>query len=208
MDKDDQTLSEKEEILLAKYFDDECNFFERYRVYHLVETRPAAIAYLETLEATRRVLKDNFEFAPVSLWSRISVRLHQEDSAQHRLARGRGFGASLVHVLFDAIPSYARYGLAGATLAFALFIFLPQQQAGSLSKVLPQASMFSSRGSSSRIPTAVEVDWMRSNSNRRVTLMPSDQGRAPVIYVKRRPNRTAPVPILERNSQGIIMRDR
>ena len=198
MVKEKEQLLEKEEMLLSKYFDEECHFFDRYRVYRLVETKPSAILYLESLESTRRLLRENFEFAPVSLWSRISTRLHQEDKAMLLSGNRSGRKSSAIGFasIFEFIPSFARYGLSGVAVAAVLFMIMPSTKPGTFTKVA---------STNSSIPTAMEVDWMRTNG-RRVTVMPSDEGRAPVIYLKRRAlNRT---PILERNTQGIIMRDR
>jgi hypothetical protein len=209
MDKNQKTLSEKEEMLLSKYFDEECNFFERYRVYRLVEKSRSAITYLESLESTRRILRENFDFAPVALWSRISSRLHQEDKSLLLSGGRRNRGRVGLHSILDVIPSFAKYGISGAVMALLLFMIVPHEKTSSFVKFNPQGSSLISFGSSvNRIPTAMEVDWMRSNNGRRVTVMPSEQGSAPVIYVKRKSSRLTTMPILERNTHGIVMKDR
>ena len=196
-------LSDTQEMLLSKYFDDECNAFDRFRVYRLLESNLAAGTYLDQLQQARELVRNSVDHVPVSLWSRISSQLHQQEKNRFRLAPVKRS---------DMFPSFVRFGLSGAAVAAVVFLMAPSVKVGNVNQMIASTKQgflgSTNPASTSLVPTAMQVDWMRSNG--RVTVMPSDvgQGSAPVILIRRRQNQSAaPAPIAERNTSGIVLKD-
>lgn len=203
-------LHEAEELLLSKYFDHETSFFERIAARRLLNRSSCARRYLGVLEQTQRSLRRELPEIRASLWTRISARLHQEERSALLLGR-----RSVVDERPARSGLWLTGGAAAALMAAAIFVMLPRistfsPRGGPIASVqrgVPFASGVSTGSEvfARRAPVSVGVDWMRSDG--RLQMVHGPDERAPVIYIKRRANRMAPV-VQESNSQGIVIQER
>lgn len=207
--KIEQALTEHEELLLMKFVDGECGCLEKSRALRLIGASPTAAAFVEKLKAS----SEQAEFVlggasrPVDLWSRIEQRINAEEHAAIFLGK-RETGRSRADASGLAAWFTGTFGLglsgAVATAAVALFMISPlgSSREGStstpkdLAQMVKGVSLDTSAASAvavrherpqilnDDIPSAVEVDWMRSDG--RVRILPGTSERSPIIWVKRR----------------------
>lgn len=207
MKKNLHTLSEADEILLEKYFDNEASFLERFSARRLISRDAAAQRYLSSLESTQAAVKEAVPLEGNSLWMRISARLHAEERSVVLLGK-RNFEKE--GSLFGWKPAgLLLRGGAAAALGMALIVSaMPHARQGQQNSGITTAarSVTIQRGVPLAVPASVGVDWMRSDG--RLQVMHEPEERAPLIFVKRRFNRVGPVYRTERNSQGVVMKER
>lgn len=197
-----KTLTEANELLLAKYHDDECSILERIKVHRMVDRNPCAVEYLEKLDKGRFLLRKIVPDEQCCLWTRISTRMHQEDRVA-TLTKKRFALTSNIFSFFR--PNLIlKYGLSGAFAAATLFYIAPHFQMEIFKNKVPQYLVSSNHSFQAKAPQAVSVDWMRSSG--RVTMMQNPDERAPVFFIKRRiAGQSSTLPLIgERNSQGVI----
>lgn len=195
-------LSEKEEMLLSKYFDKECSWFESIRAKRLLTRSQIASDYINSLQGLSNSIKKHAESPKPELWFRVAARINVEEKTAGLL--GTRTFSTQSSIWRDRMIG----GLVGAC-AVVIFMIVPKttpmnssemtQQAlnqPSLAEEAPHGGVVPVRSFNSvarNEPVAVEVDWVRSDG--RVQVIHGDEDRAPIIWVKRREN----------NSQGIIM---
>lgn len=210
MKTDRNALTETEEMLLEKFFDNETSFFERLSAKRLLARDPAAKRYFASLQSAQSAIAQALPLQNPSLWFRISARLHAEEKGalllgKRELRQDNAIFGLPLPPLFSRF--FVRGGFAVALTAAAVFVVIPktqQQPAGQVATAAP-SQINIQRGIPMAVPASVGVDWMRSDGRLQVMHEPSD--RAPMIFVKRRFNRVGPVIKTESNSQGIIMRE-
>jgi hypothetical protein len=195
-------LTETQEKLLQKYTDGECNLLERLRIQRL-RTSPSGRAYLASLTACSPQIRAGLELRgqeagsqDVDLWSRIALRLEQEDRAALFLGKRKPVLAEK----FSFFPKPVFLGAGAlATACLALLMFVPGTRTGNLNPSgVPGVNLASTNTSrldpprflNNDVPTSVEVDWMRSNG--RVKMIQSPEGGSDIIWV-RRPTHNLPV---------------
>lgn len=75
-------LTEREEILLSAFIDDECTSVERVRAEQLVKSNPAARSFVDAMRTVGAQISDarsELGFESVDLWDRVSSRMVQEE---------------------------------------------------------------------------------------------------------------------------------
>lgn len=211
-------LSEKEEVLLSKYYDGECDFLSSFFAKRLVNSNKAAKDFLNNLERCSHTFQSEASQiaspAP-DLWARIDQRISQEEKAAFYLGERRSpeRAPSLLERL--RASQVAVGGISGAAIAAAalFFVYAPKeissfsvpfsasapnsanqfQQIGfENSQGSPRGTTFTQMGNQ-----ALEVDWMRSNGS--LSLIPGANGSSAVIWVRRR----AEIPSKARNHAAL-----
>lgn len=198
-------LSEKEELLLSRYYDGECGAFSSFFAKRLLQRNKAARDFLHNLESYSSGIvaeSSNRPLQSVNLWARIENRIEQEEKAAFYLGDRRVTerAPSLIERLRGS--QVAVGGLSGAAIAAAAIFFLYSPKDISSFSVPFTASTSNSSnqfqqigfGNSQRSPQgmaftqasnrALEVDWMRSNGS--LSLIPGANGSSAVIWVRRR----------------------
>jgi hypothetical protein len=199
----DLNLSDKQQLLLSRYFDGECGVISRFFAQRLLSRNPNAAAFLQSLNHagdTIRLIQEN-EKSPVDLWSRIDARIEQESRSSFYLGERRTKERH-ESILERFIPSHALFGgLSGAAIAaIALFVIYKPKSFITFSSPDPIAFTNSHEfqpvglgngGSAPRNPGVpqssarrMEVDWMRSHGS--LALIPDQSGSSTIIWVKRR----------------------
>lgn len=203
MTNERRILKESEEVLLMKFVDDECGILERSRASRLVETSPEAADFVAVMRSAKSDLKDAAarDSRQVDLWERVSRRITAEERAElflgKRVAVSAEPGAGLFARLFG---TRVGWGVSGAVVTAGLAFFTlwsPGQQpqpvdqiarvVGAASPesegVVPVARRERPRIINDDVPSAVEVDWMRSDG--RVRILPGPSERSTIIWVRR-----------------------
>lgn len=203
----DRDLSDKQQLLLSRYFDGECGVISRILAKRLISSNPSALQFLNSLQQhsnTFRSYTENSQ-SSVDLWSRIDARIEQEERASFYLGNRR-VEESRTSLLTRVTSSHtALGGLSGAALA-AVVLFVVYQPKNILTFSAPQNVAFNASpqfqpvalGNSAPAGSAnpftqvsarpMEVDWMRSNGS--LALIPDSQGTSTIIWVRRKMPRT------------------
>lgn len=203
----DGDLTDKQQLLLSRYFDGECGFIARVAAKRLIASNPSALLFLNSLQRNGETLRTDLDATratPVDLWSRIDARIEQEERASFYLGERR-VQTTQAPLFTHAQPSHLVFGgLSGAALA-ALALFMVYQPISLPTFSSPQTAAVNGSqafqpvalGTNSRLrPTALapsgtrgmEVDWMRSNGS--LSLIPDPNGASTIIWVRRRSPRT------------------
>jgi hypothetical protein len=197
-------LSEREQLLLSRYADGECGFFQSFQAKLLLSRSHDALRYLSNLEKFRSSFSEHLstqEEPQVDLWERINSRIEQEERAALYLGTRRV--ESPRNSIWDtlSLPSTWVGGLSGAAIAGAALIFFhkpaeivsfsaPQQIAlQSAPQRVQQVALGSQRQARPRVAPltqqpSFEVDWMRSHGS--LNLIPDSGGASAIIWVRRR----------------------
>lgn len=201
----DTILSEKEEILLSRYFDGECGLLSSFLAKRLLRDNASAQRFITSLERCSRAVEaeaSNVSLPAVDLWERIDNRIDQEQKAAFYLGERRVVerAPSLLERLRTSQAAVG--GLSGAAIAAValLFIYAPKDitsfsvpgasstsnSHGQFQQVGFGASPSSQRpaGFTQSANRALEVDWMRSNGS--LSLIPDATGSSAIIWVRRR----------------------
>jgi hypothetical protein len=192
-------LTEKQEILLGKFFDGEANLLERIQVRWLVEKNSSAITYLEDLESTNKLLRKYYPTPEVSLWSVVSANIHKSDKFKKNLQ------PSLFQSLMKLFPKPLGYGLVGAVTASTLFLINGSLFFSSSNSVTFDSFQPTKQRIQYPISQVSSVDWFRSSG--KVERFNSIQGKSPVVFVRKKIKKSEQgLPILaERNSFGVVI---
>ncbi len=88
------SLVEEQELLLLRFLDGECGFFERLKAQRLLKRSNSARSFLVEMQEigddARLLASDDAftaQFGSVDLWDKISIRLEQEERAERFLGR-------------------------------------------------------------------------------------------------------------------------
>jgi hypothetical protein len=203
MTNERRILKESEELLLMKFVDDECGILERSRALKLIETSPEAVDFVDVMRSSKADLKDAAarETRSVDLWERVQRRITAEERAELFLGKRVAVAADSEPGFFARLlGSWAGWGVSGAFVTAGLAFFMlwtPGQQsqpADQVARVLaapssesegftPVARRERPRIINDDVPSAVEVDWMRSDG--RVRILPGPSERSTIIWVRR-----------------------
>ena len=221
------TLSERQEMLLSKFYDGEASPLERLRARFLIKRRPAAADFLSSLQS----LSSNTYSAATAttescdLWDRISARIDAEEKAAFYLGK-RSSTPTQESFISRLLSSPALFGgLSGAAVAAAILIAVyPASQPRELAIINAEPSALAratqgfhtvtlpngqNRASSqtgplgSRTLSSMEMDWMRGSGPLKIIQNPGSS--SGVIWVKRSRSlrasaSPAPTPLLRKPS--------
>ena len=194
-DRSEESLSGRQERLLSKLHDGECGLVERLLAERLVSRLAAARRFMARLDEARRVMVERADgAAQVDLWSKISMRIDQEQRAEVFLGRRRetlvervvGFVREHRHIAWG-VPS-------GVALAGLILLFVapsPAPNGGEPLGIAREGASYTaaptvnlaSAGSSRSYRAPVEVDWVRGSG--RVRVMQDPQRSSAIIWVRR-----------------------
>lgn len=194
-------LTEKQELLLSAYADNECSFISRILAERLLKNNSNAQAFLTHLRSSSTLFKNHAssQDMTVDLWDRIANRIDAEEKAAFYLGQRRP------QVTDERTSVWARLqtrhaalgGLSGAAIAAMVLVLvarpskpgeiLPVYTGGPVaaqnSSAFHQASFGAGNGNvSPRSP--MEVDWMRGNGS--VRLIPNPNGQSATIWVRKK----------------------
>ena len=200
---DKKQLTERQELLLSRYYDGEASFFDGFLAKRLLKTNASAPTFLASLqslttETTATVAASDVE---CDLWHRISARIEAEEKAAIYLGnraatptpQKEGFFANLLssHALVG--------GFSGAAVAAVLVLSLTPLSPSKNVPVIPVDSSTIVSASSGFKPVALEneggspravkpltpmeLDWMRGAGT--LKIIQSPQSPSGVIWVNR-----------------------
>ncbi len=186
-------ISEMQARILQKYYDGESNFFERIWAKHQVRTKQEAQAFLDGLKSLSKHSREEFSMdkVKVDLWTRISNRIEQEERAELFLGK-RGTVTEERVPFWSMILARPAWGISAGALALAtLFVVFSStsslRSSGNLASVGGEGNQLVKYETPKIIdrdlPSAVEVDWVRSEG--KVSVMSARNKRGPVIWVRR-----------------------
>jgi hypothetical protein len=194
-------LSEKQQLLLSSYVDNECSFLSRFLAERLVKTNEKAQLFVHNLKNTSQACKAHIASSDpsVDLWDRISARIDGEERAALYLGQRKpvvNTSASLMEKLLSRQAVLG--GLSGAAVAATVLVFvsrpskpgeiLPVYTGGPVAAHKSSAFHQASLGNESQAfgnQSAMEVDWMRGNGSFKIIQNPTDK--SAIIWVRKRP---------------------
>lgn len=204
-------LTESEELLLCRYFDQECGKIASFRAGRLLRRNCEARQFLESLENVGAQVTahchEAFEQsgAGADLWQRISARIEAEEHAAIYLGN-RSHVPERESLLSRVKMTQALVGgFSGAAVtAFALLMMVgPQEESklptiargdlgtgssGAFTQVSLDNGTATRHAQSSRISprsrSSMEVDWMRANGS--LKFIQNPEGKSAIIWVRRR----------------------
>lgn len=198
-------LSEKEELLLMRFHDGDCGWFERWRAQRLVDRKSSAAEFIASLSSCQRIFAADKSGQSVDLWDGIQRRILAEERAalytRERApvvgdtARSVGFPISAADIRSRLAWRFTWAGSGAAVAALALMLLFGGSS-GEPTYITPGLIASSRSGQAENIPsgspqvlresipTTFQVDWMRGNG--RVKLYEEASRNAPVIWVRRK----------------------
>jgi hypothetical protein len=222
-------LSERQEILLSKFYDGEVSLLEKLRARLLIKRNSAASEFLASLEKlTSTAYSSNFSAAePCDLWDRISTRIDAEERAAVYLGKRSGTTtAAHEGLVARLLSSHALFGgLSGAAVAAAILTAVYPASNQSDIAVINAGTSTVARTSQGfhtvtlpsdkdqsgahttqrgvRSLSAMEMDWMRGSGPLKIIQNPGSS--SGVIWIKRQRSARAsaspiPTPLLRKSS--------
>jgi hypothetical protein len=195
-------LSEKEQILLSSYVDDECSFLSRLFAERLLKTNEEARLFVQNLKNTSHACKEHIVSidSSVNLWDRISTRIDGEERAALYLGQRKPVLESASPSLIEKILSRQAIlgGLSGAAVAATVLVLvsrpskpgeiLPVYTGGPVaahnSSDFRQASL-GNEAQALAPQSAMQVDWMRGKGSFKIIQNPNDK--SAIIWVRKKP---------------------
>lgn len=198
-------LTERQELLLSRYYDGEVSIIDRLRAKRLLRTNPAAPAFLASLQSIANYTKSATPTSDTAcdLWHRISARIESEERAAIYLGERaalpvtarEGLVASLLssHIMLG--------GVSGAAVAAVLLLSLTPSSSSKNVTIIPTApsalvnansgfrpvgleGAVSGTARANRPLTPMELDWMRGDGPLRIIQTP--QSSSAIIWVNRK----------------------
>ena len=199
-------LSERQQILLSSYVDNECSYFSRLRAERLLKTNSEARLFVQSLKTTSQTFKSltTSTDTTVDLWDKIANRIEAEERAALYLGQRKPTADTLRPSFIERALSHQVWvgGLSGAAIAGAALFFisqptkpgeiLPVYTGGPVAAHNSTAFHQASLGGQQEIPnsrSAMEVDWMRGNGSFQIIQDPSDK--SSIIWIRKRPSTSA-----------------
>jgi hypothetical protein len=194
-------LSERQELLLSSYVDNECSFLSRLRAERLIKQNETAKLFVQNLKNTSQTYRSLFSdtAASTNLWDKISQRIDAEERAALYL------GQRKPATVAQERPTLANFfskqallgGLSGAAVAACVLMLvsrpakpgeiIPVYTGGPVAAHNASAFHQASLGSAPQAAVAgssMEVDWMRSNGSLKIIQNPSDN--SAIFWVRKR----------------------
>lgn len=205
-------LTERQELLLCRYFDGECGICGRYAAKYLLARNRGALEFFEQLSAIRTECQEVCSQSDDiwgELWERISARIESEERAAFYLGSRREepvrSRVSRLQKLYN--PQVVMGGLSGAAVAALALVIITRTSSPTeiltvardemssssapsdvtqvaLGGASPPRPIDSSRRTRS-LASSMEVDWMRANGP--LALIQNPQGKSAIIWVRRKP---------------------
>ncbi|MFO0416439.1 MAG: hypothetical protein ACK5Y6_04050 [Pseudomonadota bacterium] len=201
-------LTERQQLLLSRYYDGECGVLARFKAKRLTQNNPTACDFINELATLHTTcLEQSTQTIPTTrdMWSAVSARIEQETrSAQYLGARTPPPQREGMWERLSTASAFAG-GLSGAALA-ALALVVWYKPVEILSFSAPQAALVTTpnlvqpvgiggmqtqprrqyrvTAASSNIRNPLEVDWMRSSGS--LKLIPDPTGSSAIIWIRRR----------------------
>ena len=206
-DDDSINLSERQQILLSAYADDQCSFVSRFLAERLIRANPDAQTFISNLQATSTLFKEHAPNREVTadLWARIDQRIDAEERAALYLGQRRAIPEREAASLFDRLASKQALfgGLSGAAVAALVLIvvsrpsrpgeILPVYTGGPVpaqsSSAFHQAAFEANPQGGFPSRSSMEVDWMRGNGS--LQLIQNPNGKSATIWVRKKATTTA-----------------
>ena len=195
-------LSEKQQILLSTYIDNECSFVSRILAERLIKTNSEARLFVHNLKNTSQTYRSLIPThdTSIDLWDRISTRIDSEERAAIYLGQRKPELEAPGPSFFEKLLSQQALlgGLSGAAVAAAVLVFvarpskpgeiLPVYTGGPVAAHNSSAFHQASLGNGT-LPagsrSAMEVDWVRGNGSFKIIQNPNDK--SAIIWVRKRP---------------------
>lgn len=195
-DKSSNSLSAREESLLCRYFDGECNWFQSILAKRLVNSSEDAKKFLTTLDKLKLEINTR-EPLPLrnaaAFWEDIEIRIDQEErSAVFQGDRIESEQPGIFEYLFSRRVWAS--GMGGAVVCATVLMMVVPGYKGSKSGGLASSADNEQTAQMSHgrpvilndhTQQAFEVDWMRGGGPMRV--IPDPVEHSAIIWVKRRP---------------------
>jgi hypothetical protein len=195
-------LSEKQQLLLSSYIDNECSLVSRLRAERLLKTNREAQLFVHHLKNTNQTYRSlaTPRDTNVDLWDRIATRIEGEERAALYLGQRKPIVAADESSLVGRLLSrqVVLGGLSGAAIAATVLVLisrpttsgeiLPVYAGGSGAAVTSSAFHQASLGAQQPHlgpRSTMEVDWMRSNGSLKIIQNPSEK--SAIIWVRKRP---------------------
>lgn len=202
-DVSSKELTEKQQMLLSAYVDDECSRLSRFFAERLIKTNSEARLFVQNLKNTSQTYRSlaTSNDSSVNLWDRISQRIEGEERAALYLGQRKPVTTSNAPSLLERLLSRQAIvgGLSGAAIAATVLLLvsrpskpgeiLPVYTGGPVaahnSSAFHQASL-GNEPQSFGARSAMEVDWMRGNGSFNIIQNPNDK--SAIIWVRKRPS--------------------
>lgn len=195
-------LSEKQQLLLSSYIDNECSYISRFLAERLIRTNPEAKLFVQNIRNTAQTYRAlaTPKDTSVDLWDRISTRIDGEERAALYLGQRKPIVETNDSPLLGRLLSRQVVfgGLSGAAIAATVLIMisrptksgeiLPVYTGGTGAAVNSSAFHQASLGAQEAgfgARSTMEVDWMRANGPLKIIQNPS--GKSGIIWVQKRP---------------------
>jgi hypothetical protein len=221
VDRNDSILSESEELLMMRHFDNQCGFFEKSKALRLLNKSKAAAAFYSSLALTKQNTEAALQGAcpKADLWDRVSHRIEAEEHAAIFLGKRDvhqpvGFFGKIFENLSPVWSASISGGVVTAGLALYLMFpgATPKAPQGEMLRMVRGVSLDTGavapvaherpRILNEDAPNVVEVDWMRSDG--RVSILHAPSERSALIWVKKR----NPGALVKQNRRTPIMLER
>lgn len=199
----EEKLSEKEQLLLSRFFDGDCGFIGSWRAQKLLARNPLANQFIDNLESIQHMVtqRSYSGSGTVDLWDKIERRINEEQRSE--LYLGTRTSTESPSLWQNLSETYAMWisGATGATLAAVAIIFLnsstdqsplmPQRQSIGRAPVAQQVAVKAPNRQSAigipRIqrsrPQSFAFDWMRSEGA--LHFIPDPNGASTIIWITR-----------------------
>ena len=196
-------LSEKQQLLLSSYIDNECSYIFRFLAERLIRTNPEAKLFVQNFKNTNQTYRTLVtpSDSSVDLWDRITTRIDGEERAALYLGQRKPImereESSLLGRLLSRQVVWG--GVSGAAIAATVLIMIsrPTTKSGEIlpvytggteaavnSSAFHQASLGAQpQGIGPR--STMEVDWMRANGSLKIIQNPGEK--SAIIWVRKRP---------------------
>jgi hypothetical protein len=193
-------LTEREELLLMRFVDNDVHFLDRWRAQGLLRSNSQARAYVNSLQQVSKVVQSRKlpDISGTEFWAQVSNRITQEERAELFLGKRGAQGAQQLERTESwwRLPrmAWAVSGMALASIAYVAVVVTParlgteQQFAVAGEESATQNTQLVRAGRpellEERTPHIVQVDWMHSDGRLSIQKEPTD--RSAIIWVKRR----------------------
>lgn len=195
-------LSEKQQLLLSSYVDNECSYISRFLAERLLKNNNQARLFVQTLKNTSQTYRSlvSSQDSSVDLWDRIERRIEAEERASLYLGNRKPTSEAPHPSLLERLFSRQVWvgGLSGAAIAATVLVFvsrpskpgeiLPVYTGGPVAAHNSSAFHQASLGNEQQMvgSSAMEVDWMRGKGSFKIIRDPSDK--SAIIWVRKRPS--------------------
>lgn len=173
------TLSEKQEKLLALYYDKECNFFEKLQVKRIIKSNPIATEFLNDLAKCTEIVNEEVNGFGVKdlngFCSSLNLRIANEEHAEIF----HGSRNELVKVNFSRRINlnFLPWALSGALAMALIFNINSEQSLDVIDNGLPKVVT----NNGVKVPSRVNVARKGNLSNRKLRVSNVSSSRAPQV---------------------------